>query len=77
MSDVLEKILKIVVGEIVGALLFIVILIVVGSLPIDEISSQITKTILICWGIYGIGTPIVIFTEIESEIFRIFKGVRL
>lgn len=77
MSDVLDKILKVVVGEIVGALLFIVMLIVVGALPVDEVSSQITKTILVFWGIYGIGTPIVIFAEVEGEIFRIFRGVKL
>jgi len=76
MNDFGEKILKIVLGEIIGAFVFIVGLMVIGALPNDEISSQLTNLVLICWGLYGVGTPLVVFLELEKEIFILFGGLK-
>lgn len=77
MSDLGHKILKIVIGELIGAFVFIICLLVLGTLPNDEISSQLTKIVIILWAIYGIGTPIAIFAEIEDKIFKIFQGIKI
>ena len=76
MTNIGEKILKIVFGEIAGAFIFIVALMTLGTLPNDQISLQLTSTIFVLWGIYGIGTPIVIFAELEKEILKIFGGLK-
>ena len=76
MDDFGEKILKIVLGEVLGAIFFIVLLVVASILPHDEISSQIMKIIISLWAIYGIGTPIVILTELEDEIFGVLGRLK-
>ena len=67
MSDLPEKLLKIFIGEIIEAAIFIIFLLVAGALPNDEISKQINTLIISCWVLLGIGTPMVIFLEIEEE----------
>jgi hypothetical protein len=76
MEDISHKIIKIVIGEVAGAFLFIIMLLVVGALPNDEISSQISKTIIGLWAVYGIGTPIVILAELEDAIAGVFRRIR-
>ena len=76
MEDILQKIIKIVIGEAAGAFLLIIMLLIVGALPNDQISSQITKTIIGLWAIYGIGTPIVILAELEDAITEIFRRIK-
>lgn len=73
MSELLEKILKIFIGECLGAIIFIMCLLVANTLPNDEISKQVTTLIVFCWAIYGIGTPIVVFAELEKGINNIFR----
>ena len=51
MEDIPQKIIKIVIGEVAGAFIFIIALLVVGSLPNDEISSTITKTLIGLWAV--------------------------
>jgi len=76
MEDISQKIIKIVIGEVAGAFLFIIMLLVVGALPNDEISSTISKTIIGLWAVYGIGTPIVILAELEDAIAGVFRRIR-
>jgi|TARA_Y100000310_G_scaffold344439_1_gene457215 hypothetical protein len=73
MSDLAHKFLKFILAEVVGAIIFSIGLVVLANLPNDEISSQLTKGIITIWIIYGIGTPIAIFTEIEDQILRVFR----
>ena len=76
MSNLTQKLLEIFIGEFVEAVIFIMLLIVAGTLPNDEISKQIITIIISCWVIFGIGTPIVIFLELEKEVLNIFKGLK-
>lgn len=69
------KILNIIFSEVVGALIFIFFLIVASMLPGDDIGKQITNIIIGLWIFFGIATPIVIFLELEDQIFTIFKGL--
>lgn len=76
MSDLSQKLLEIFIGEIVEAVIFIMLLIIAGALPNDKISKQIITIIISCWVIFGIGTPIVIFLELEKKVLNIFKRLK-
>ncbi|VVB77526.1 Uncharacterised protein [uncultured archaeon] len=76
MTDLFEKLIKIFIGEFVEAIIFIILLLVAGALPNDNISKQLITMIIVIWAILGIGTPFVIFLEMEKEIINILKVIK-
>ena len=77
MEDLGGKFLKTVIGEVVGALFFVIIIIIVAALKdaIPEYPLSISD-IMLLWGLYGIATPIVIFTDIADSIQDMIQNLR-
>jgi hypothetical protein len=69
---VAEKIVKFTLAEFFEAFLFIVALLIVGMLPEDNIRNTIQTMLIFSWAILGIGTPFIIFFELEKEIVKLF-----
>jgi len=77
MSDLLEKFIKIIISEIVEGAFFIGCILIINSiLPSDGIRENMINLILFMWAIAGIGTPIVIFFELEKEVFTFLKVIK-
>ena len=76
MSNMLDKILKSIISEIVEAIFFIICLYIAYLLPEDNIRKSIINTIIGLWAIAGIGTPLVIFAELEKEVAKFIQHIR-
>lgn len=67
-----EKIIKIILSEIVEALLFSILIAIVSAFPENSVKQDIIKMLISFWGIAGLATPFVIWFEVENEILKIF-----
>lgn len=69
MENLGKKFLQTVIGEVVGAVFFVIIIIFVAAFreAMPQYPLSVSNIVLL-WGLYGILTPIVIFTDIIGAI---------
>ncbi len=77
MEDLGSKFLKTVIGEVVGALFFVILITIVAALKdaMPEFPLSISQIVLL-WVLYGIGTPIVIFSDVMDFFQDIIRNLR-
>jgi hypothetical protein len=75
MENLVQKIGKTMIAEIVEAILFIMLLLLTSILPQDNIKEQMIRLVLILWAVAGVSTPFIIFLEIEDRIAELFKNL--
>jgi hypothetical protein len=76
MNNLVDKIIKSAISEIIESILFGICLFVAFMLPEDSIRQSIINLIIILWVVVGIGSPVVIFAELERKVSYLFKGFR-
>jgi hypothetical protein len=74
MPDILKKIITLIVSEVVEGIFFGVCLYVTLLFPDDTVRTSVITSILLLWAIAGIGTPIIIFTDLKEMLSDIFNG---
>ena len=75
--DVGQKILAVVIAEVSGALLFIFLIMFVANLKESMPSYPLdVSTIVLIWTLYGIGTPIAIFTPVLEMLKELIENIR-
>ena len=73
----MEKIIQIVVSEIIEALIFLILIISLASLSTEfPLLAQLIPIFLWGWVIIGIATPMIIFTELGDYILDSFSRMK-
>jgi len=67
----MDKIAKIVLVEVVEAFIFIVLIMLFDS---TQMLSNQTYVIYLIWGLMGVGTPFIIWLELEEELARLINN---
>jgi len=73
----MDKWIQFIVGEISGAIVFVILIILVSTFQEAVPNYPITvEQILILWGLFGIATPVIVFSGILEELGDIIRSLR-